>query len=280
MGFTHPVPYLGGNATANNAIIFAVARSPVLDREFFAARGIRIPFHAVSLSTQMEWFRQHISSICSTPPDCANIMGSSIFFTGDVEGNDMALALISGKSIEEARSYVPAITQTQINAAREVIRMGTMRVIIPGNFPIGCFPYILSRFGTNDPTDYDALGCITEINDLIEYKNNDLQRAVTNLTQEFPNVTIFYGDFYNAYLRLLRETNAGPNGNISMEACCGIGGRYNYDSRRFCGRPGVPVCSNPSQHIHWDGIHLTEDANNRLGAILQEGALAALNCTV
>lgn len=87
--------------------------------------------------------------------------------------------------------------------------MGTTRVIIPGNFPIGCFPYILTEFGTDDPADYDNLGCLRNINDLITYKNTHLRSAVTNLTQEFPNVTIFYGDFNSAYIRLLNETNAG-----------------------------------------------------------------------
>lgn len=67
MGFTEPTPYLGGNATSNNAIIFAVASSPVLDRSFFTSRGVRIPAYAAPLSTQMSWFRKHLTTLCSTP---------------------------------------------------------------------------------------------------------------------------------------------------------------------------------------------------------------------
>lgn len=67
MGFPELTPYQGGNATNNNAIIFAVAGSPMLDRRFFASRGIRLQPYASPLSTQMSWFKAYLETICSTP---------------------------------------------------------------------------------------------------------------------------------------------------------------------------------------------------------------------
>lgn len=45
-----------------------------------------------------------------------------------------------------------------------------------------------------------------------------------------------------------------------MKACCGAGGKYNFDATKICGAPGTSVCENPSNHISWDGIHLTQEA--------------------
>lgn len=70
-----------------------------------------------------------------------------------------------------------------------------------------------------------------------------------------------------------------PNGNLALQACCGIGGKYNYDGKRFCGSAKASTCSDPNQYIFWDGIHLTQEANNRLSRALQQAALGILNCT-
>jgi hypothetical protein len=45
-----------------------------------------------------------------------------------------------------------------------------------------------------------------------------------------------------------------------IRACCGGGGPYNYNPGAACGSPGATVCRDPSAHVHWDGIHLTEAA--------------------
>ncbi|KAF9611959.1 hypothetical protein IFM89_037179 [Coptis chinensis] len=52
----------------------------------------------------------------------------------------------------------------------------------------------------------------------------------------------------------------GFDGTSLMKACCGVGGLYNFNTSQMCGLPGVPVCPNPAQRIHWDGIHLTQEA--------------------
>ncbi|KAE9458965.1 hypothetical protein C3L33_09128, partial [Rhododendron williamsianum] len=46
----------------------------------------------------------------------------------------------------------------------------------------------------------------------------------------------------------------------ARKSCCGIGGPYDFTLTLLCGFPGVPVCSQPNRYIHWDGIHLTQEA--------------------
>ncbi|KAK4489080.1 hypothetical protein RD792_004874 [Penstemon davidsonii] len=285
LGFQQITAYLSGNATSANAIMFAVARSPVLDRAFFTARNIRIPPYAASLSVQISWFKKYLSTICITPEDCADKLGNALVLFGDAEANDISFSLIQGKSFREVQSYIPYVTEAQINAAREVIQLGATRVIIPGNAPIGCYPFILTELASNNTADYDEFGCLKTVNDLIALKNNDLQQAIDDLREEFPDTFILYADFYNSEQSLIRETILSSKcflcrANFTLQACCGTGGKYNYDSRRFCGSSGVPVCSDPNQYLFWDGIHLTQEANNRLSTALQQSTLSALNCTV
>ncbi|KAI8554445.1 hypothetical protein RHMOL_Rhmol05G0099400 [Rhododendron molle] len=45
-----------------------------------------------------------------------------------------------------------------------------------------------------------------------------------------------------------------------MKACCGFGGRYNFHPAMMCGNQGIKVCLNPTEYIHWDGFHLTQEA--------------------
>ncbi|KAL3812864.1 hypothetical protein ACJIZ3_014132 [Penstemon smallii] len=279
LGFPDITAYLSENVSSANAIMFAVARSPVLDNTFFASRGIRIPPYTVSLSVQMSWFKKYLSTICSTPADRAKNLANALFLFGDVEANDITYSLIQGKSLQQVRSYIPYVTKAQISAAREVIKMGATRVILPGNAPLGCYPFILNELASVNSADYDDMGCLKSVNDLIILKNKDLQQAIEGLRKEFPSTFIMYADFYNSEISLIRETAISGN-NFAIQACCGIGGKYNYDSKRFCGSPGVPVCSNPNKYFFWDGIHLTQEANNRLSTALAQSALVTLNCTV
>ncbi|KAI3472333.1 hypothetical protein Pfo_031307 [Paulownia fortunei] len=265
-GLPNIVPYLSLNgSTSYDGVIFSVAESPVLDRAFFESKGIKIPSYTISLSGQINWFKTYLESICSTPTECASRLGISLVLFGDIEGNDIGYSLTQGKSIEEVLTYLPSIISAIINAARELITMGATRVIIPGNVPLGCYPYILTALPSNDSSAYDDLGCLKSVNDLIMLKNDILQLAIKDLISEFPNIGIYYGDMYD--------------GNNALKACCGIGGKYNYDSKRFCGSSGVPVCANPSQYIYWDGQHFTQEAYYVVEQSLIQPALAELNCT-
>ncbi|KAG8379608.1 hypothetical protein BUALT_Bualt07G0106500 [Buddleja alternifolia] len=280
-GLPHLAPYLNMNASETyDGVIFSVARSPVLDISFFQSRGIKIPpYAAVPLSAQVRWFKNYLTSTFRTPKERANRMENSFLFLGDIEGNDIGYALAQGKSIEEVRTYAPLIIQAQIRIARELIRMGATRLIIPGNAPLGCFPYILTAMPSKNSTDYDELGCLKSVNDLIISKNDYLQQAIRNLTLEFPNIIINYGAIYDGAYEVIRDASYGPNGELALVSCCGTGGNYNYDSKKFCGSPQVPVCRYPNQYIFWDGIHFTHHAYSRMETILIEPALRTLGCT-
>ncbi|KAK6122814.1 hypothetical protein DH2020_043428 [Rehmannia glutinosa] len=90
-------------------------------------------------------------------------------------------------------------------AAEEVIKAGASQVIVPGNFPLGCFPFYLFYAASDDPTAYDDMGCLKSVNKLTTFENTGLQGALESLRKEFPNAIILYADYYNAFQSLLRE---------------------------------------------------------------------------
>ncbi|KAL0362946.1 UNVERIFIED_CONTAM: Acetylajmalan esterase [Sesamum calycinum] len=93
-----------------------------------------------------------------------------------------------------------------------------------------------------------------------------LQKAIHTLKQEKPNAVVVYADYYNAYQFLLKV--ATSHGFEREKACCGTGGKYNFNMMRMCGGAGVEVCSHPERYMSWDGVHLTEKGYKIMAAWL------------
>lgn len=66
-------------------------------------------------------------------------------------------------------------------------------------------------------------------------------------------------------------------------ACCGHGGKYNYNRFEKCGSKKVVngtekvlaiSCKNPSKRISWDGTHFTEAANRWIFDQIVDGSFS------
>ncbi|GFP98167.1 acetylajmalan esterase [Phtheirospermum japonicum] len=271
-------PYQNKNASFKNGVNFAVAGATALNASFFSSRGITVPASVGSLDVQLSLFRTYLSSICSTPSDCADKLRRALIFVGEIGGNDINYPLAQGRSLQEIQTYVPFINQAIVNATREIILTGALQIVVPGNFPIGCIPFALNAFASNDSTAYDEIGCIRSLNNLAIYQNNNLQVALNSLRREFPSVDILYADYYNAFLTILRQAPIlGFDRRTLLKPCC-RSGEFNPVSPQFCGGPGVPVCNDPNRYIHWDGLHLTEAAHRRISSIIVRNILLRIKC--
>ncbi|CAN7069774.1 unnamed protein product [Brassica rapa subsp. trilocularis] len=270
-------PYLNVNTTQpssfSNGVNFAVAGSTALNSSFFTSRNLHVPATNTPLSTQLSWFKSHLRSTCHNP----SCLKQSLVMMGEIGGNDYNYGFFQGKSTEEIRSYIPHVVGAIAAAAREVIRAGAVNVVVPGNFPVGCFPIYLTSFPVNDPKAYDDKGCLIRLNEFAMDHNNQLQEAISSLQKEFPGVVIVYGDYYNAFQYVLRGS-VGFDKSVALKSCCGIGGGYNYDGKRQCGAVGVPVCQNPDKFISWDGVHLTQKAYRFMSKFLNYKILPQIKC--
>ncbi|KAL3381869.1 hypothetical protein AABB24_001790 [Solanum stoloniferum] len=264
-----------------HGVNFAVAGCTALSAKSLAENNIvNIALTNSSLTVQLDWISSHFQTTCS-PADCPEKMNKSLFLVGEIGGNEFFYGLSQGKTMDESRRMVPEIVQTIIHGVKRVIGFGATQIIVPGNFPIGCHPIFLTKFMTNISTAYDEYHCLKDLNNFAIFFNRNLQQAIDELKKDYPNITLIYGDYYNAFLWLLQNAGSlGFDNNSLQKACCGIGGEYNYDVHRRCGAPRVPVCVDPSTHISWDGVHLTQNAYRWIARWLIDDILPKLNCQV
>uniref|UniRef100_A0A6N2KV61 Acetylajmalan esterase-like n=1 Tax=Salix viminalis TaxID=40686 RepID=A0A6N2KV61_SALVM len=279
------VPFLdaylnpNGTFTRGHGVNFAVASSTALPADFLSKKRIFPPTYS-SLSVQLDWMFSHFNSICFNERDCVEKLKNSLFMVGEIGVNDYTYAFFHGKTMEEVKNMVPDVVKAIKDAVKRVIGYGARRVVVPGNAPIGCFPIYLAGFQTNNTDAYDKLHCLKGFNNLSAYHNDHLKQAIEELKRESPNAVIAYADYYNAFQWIL--TNAphlGFDAKSTQKACCGAGGDYGYNALKMCGtHPGVPVCPKPDRYISWDGVDLTQKANQYMAMWIIDDILPKLRC--
>uniref|UniRef100_A0A2C9UMP7 Acetylajmalan esterase-like n=1 Tax=Manihot esculenta TaxID=3983 RepID=A0A2C9UMP7_MANES len=197
--------YLNASSSKTHGVNFAVAGSTALPVEFLAENRVIAPVTNTSLSIQLFWMATHFNSTCHNSKDCIEKHKKSLFMVGEIGGNDYNYALFQGKTIDELKSMVPNVVNAIKDAVKRVVGFGANRVVVPGNFPIGCMPIYLTGFHTNDSNTYDELHCLKGLNNFSMYHNELLQQAIKELQEEHRTVTIVYGDYYNAYKWVLQK---------------------------------------------------------------------------
>ncbi|KAK2408240.1 GDSL esterase/lipase [Trifolium repens] len=230
---------------------FAFAGSSALEYKFFIQHAVMPPATSNSLSVQLGWFKELKPSLCKRKEECEDYFKKSLFFVGEIGGND----ILSHALIEE----------------------GVTELAIPGNFPIGCNAAFLSIVDSKKKEDYDELGCLIAYNTLAEYFNEQLKNAIDTLRKNNPQAKIIYFDYYNDAKRLYQapqQYGFTSDKNEILKACCGSSAPYNVDVKKPCGTAGTTVCSNPSKQINWDGAHLTEATYRMIAKGLVEGPFA------
>ncbi|XP_074337449.1 acetylajmalan esterase-like [Apium graveolens] len=280
-GLSYLHPYMMKNGHFKHGINFAVASSTAMSTEDLAKRNVSVNSKTSnsSLQVQVDWMAQFLASYCKFGPDCENKLKNALFMMGETGGNDINAAIIDKKSDEEIKTLFPEIVETIMNATRRIIKFGARKIVIPGNIPIGCLPVLLAMYETENSA-HDKNHCLRRLNYLAVQYNKLLKIETQKLSIENPSIKIVYGDLYNAFEWILSHAPLlGFDRSLLLKACCGAGGKFNVGaSNKFCGSKGIPVCSNPNEHVNWDGIHPTQQANKYLSIWLISDILPMLDC--
>ncbi|KAK7401173.1 hypothetical protein VNO78_12493 [Psophocarpus tetragonolobus] len=261
-----------------HGVNFAVAGATSLDMDYFIQKKLMPPSTSNSLRVQLDWFKKFKPSLCNNKEECHNFFKRSLFLVGEIGGNDINALILSNKSIADLREIVPLIIEDITNVIIALIEEGAVEIVVPGNFPIGCNSAVLTVVNSGNKDDYDKFGCLAAYNVFIEYYNWQLNQAINTLRQKYNHVKMIYFDYYGDAKRLFQapqQYGFSLGTTEKFRACCGKGEPYNFDVHIFCGNPTSTVCSDPSQHINWDGAHFTEAAYQLIAKGLVEGPFAS-----
>ncbi|KAJ0637724.1 putative sinapine esterase [Helianthus annuus] len=258
-------PFLQDNGNNNmvtfkQGVNFAVAGATALGPSVLEPRGIVNPMTNASLAVQLAWLKQLLPSICGNDSNCRDFIGRSLILVGEIGGNDYNYPILWGQPIEEVEVLVPLVIDTIISTINELIEMGAKKLVVPGNFPVGCSASYLTVCGSENEEYDPKTGCLVRLNQFAEYHNKLLQTKLKQVRDLHPDVNIYYADYYNAAMEIYRFPYKYGFTNGALKACCGAEGRYNVDPTVQCGEVSATVCDEPDTYVSWEGIHLTEAA--------------------
>ncbi|KAJ4818507.1 GDSL esterase/lipase [Rhynchospora pubera] len=277
MGLPLLPPYLSHNESFSRGANFAVSGATALDFEFFVKNNLTSrDIINSSLRVQLSWFDEFKPSLCSTPGDCWDYFGKSLFVLGEIGGNDYAYMLFFGWSVEQTMAYVPHVISVISSAVEMLINEGATAIVIPGTWPAGCAPINLA---INMNASIDAYepqtGCIKALNELHRSHNIKLRFEITKLRLRYPHIALIYTDYYSLTIDFLLFPERFGFIRAPLMACCGNGNnQYNINLTEACGMPGVSACQDPSTYVSWDGAHMTEAAYRYIASSWLRGPYA------
>ncbi|RHN77926.1 putative alpha-L-fucosidase [Medicago truncatula] len=281
-GLPYLSPYLnslGSNFT--HGANFATAGSTIKIPNSIIPNGMFSPFSLQIQSIQFKDFIPKAKFIRDQGGVFATLIPkedyySKALYTFDIGQNDLTAGFFGNKTIQQVNTTVPDIVKSFIDNIKNIYNLGARSFWIHNTGPIGCVPLILANFPS---AIKDRYGCAKQYNEVSQYFNLKLKEALAQLRKDLPLAAITYVDIYSPKYSLFQ--NPKKYGfELPLVACCGNGGKYNYNIRAGCGatiningtNTVVGSCKKPSTRIIWDGTHYTEAANKIVFDQISNGA--------
>ncbi|KAG6493772.1 hypothetical protein ZIOFF_048775 [Zingiber officinale] len=206
---------------------------------------------------------------------------SQALYTFDIGQNDLTSGYVSNLTTEQVKETIPVILGKFTDAVKNVYQLGGRYFWIHNTGPFGCLPYVLAGYPLRAP-EVDSIGCGAPFNEVAQRFNAKLNKTVMRLRKSFPSAVFTYVDVYTVKYSLISQAE-----RLGFEqpfvACCGHGGKYNFDVRYSCGATKKVhttkviisnTCEDPSKRICWDGYHYSEAANKWVFDHIVDGAFS------
>ncbi|KAJ6351548.1 hypothetical protein OIU78_007465 [Salix suchowensis] len=272
------VPYLSAyldsvGSNFSHGANFATAGSTIRPQNTTQSQSGYSPISLNVQSVQYSDFKKRSQIIRSQGGIFETLLPKADYFskalhTIDIGQNDLTAGYKLNLTTEQVKANVPDILGQFSDVVKQIYAVGGRTFWIHNTGPVGCLPYSLDRFLIT-ASQIDKHGCASPFNEVSQFFNHRLKEAVGQLRKDLPQAAITYVDIYSLKYTLI--TRAKEFGfEQPFIACCGHGGKYNFNSQRRCGAKitvnGTEVviassCKDPSLRIIWDGVHFTEAAN-------------------
>ncbi|KAL9246521.1 hypothetical protein vseg_020045 [Gypsophila vaccaria] len=193
---------------------------------------------------------------------------SKALYTFDIGQNDLTAGLFLNMSTDQVKEYIPDVLNQFTTVIKNIYNQGGRYFWIHNTGPVGCLPYVMDRLPIK-ASQVDKIGCASPFNELAQYFNKKLNETVVGLRKDLQQAVLTYVDVYSVKYDLLSHARKYGFEN-PLRACCGHGGKYNYNINIGCGGKIIvkgkeiliaKSCEHPSKVINWDGVHYTEAAN-------------------
>ncbi|CAN4086888.1 unnamed protein product [Withania somnifera] len=264
LGFTtYPAAYLSPQASGKNLLIgtnFASAAAGYDD-------VTSILNHAIPLSTQMQYFKEYQSKLAKVAgrQKAAFIVKDALYIlsagTADFLQNYYFNPYLNKNYT--THQYSSHLVRTFTCFVKDLYGQGARRIGVTSLPPLGCLPAAKALFG------FHKSGCISKINRDAQHFNKKMNSAATKLRKQLPGLKIAIFDVFQPIYELVKSpTDHGFV--VANHGCCGTG-RMETTSL-FCNPNLAGSCSNATEYVFWDGVHLTETANQVLAdALIVQG---------
>ncbi|KAK4488803.1 hypothetical protein RD792_004593 [Penstemon davidsonii] len=204
---------------------------------------------------------------------------SHALYTFDIGQNDLTAGYFLNMTSDQVRASIPDILNQFKTIVKYVYDHGGRSFWIHNTGPVGCLPYVMDR-PLIAAGEVDEIGCASPFNEMDQYFNFRLKETVIQLRKDLPSAALTYVDVYAVKYDLI--SHAKKHGFVHpLQACCGHGGKYNYNVHLGCGSKikvkGKEImvgksCKDPSIVINWDGVHYTQAANKWIFDQIVNGA--------
>lgn len=206
---------------------------------------------------------------------------SRALYTFDIGQNDLTAGYFLNMTTNEVKAYVPDVLNQFKDVIKYIYGQGGRFFWIHNTGPFGCLPYVLDRLPLK-ASQIDNVGCGIPFNEVAQFFNRGLKEVVVQLRKELPLAAITYVDVYSAKYAIISQPRK-HGFEQPLRACCGHGGKYNYNKHIGCGGKikvqgkeiyiGKP-CKDPSVWVNWDGVHYSQAANKAIFDQIVGGSLS------
>lgn len=240
------------------------------------------PFSLNIQVNQFKVFKQQVSMVLEKKGRRDYLPRMNAFKDGlyiiQIGGNDFSYAYMKLKmSAEQIKGYLPGVVNAISNAVKELYEEGAATIWVLDVGPQGCMPFVLTKYPYLE-TDLDEHGCARPFNEAVLFYNRLLKAQLVRLQEQLPGSKVIYVDTYDIQYSMIQDAQR-YGFEYTTRACCGVGGKHNYDYDVQCGSNNrvhgqflsALSCVDPSMYVNWDGVHLTDRANQVLARHILSG---------
>eukprot|EP01018_Ginkgo_biloba_P001294 Gb_16058 [translate_table: standard] len=278
LGLPFLSPYLQSVASNfGHGANFAASGATVRDTSFIAPISLTVQIN------QFKIFKQQVLASINTHGPLSYLPSAEAFQTGiytiEIGGNDFSYGYMNLQlnTSQVKQTILPKVARSVAGAVQALYNEGARTILVRDVGPQGCQPFWLTYF-SHSADDFDENGCSISYNDAVRFYNRLLRGQLTLLRTDLKDATIIYVNTYD----IVYDFFANPSKygfKATTIACCGVGGKHNYNYAVQCGSTGMingqtvtaTSCSNPASYVSWDGVHWTDEANKFLTQQILDG---------